>query len=153
MMARCVARQAVHRAKPTPEPIGAKRGHRMTARRPPAPVETGRRNRTGSRFCENRMGIGALLSIGAGLAKFAGQCPVAEKRLAIVSTFRRIESAVATHLNGGASALQRCTSRSTCCLSSRTLVKELRRMARPVMSANQRSTSSSLELQVGVKCM
>jgi hypothetical protein len=36
------------RAKPIAEPIGAKRGRGMTARHPPAPVEAGKSNLTGS---------------------------------------------------------------------------------------------------------
>jgi hypothetical protein len=60
------------RAKPIAEPIGAKRGRGVNARRAPAPVEADERNRTDGHFAANPMSIRAPLIFGAGLVKLPG---------------------------------------------------------------------------------
>ena len=72
-MARGFARQAVHRAlSEQPEPLGAKRGRGMTVRRPPAPVEAGRTNRTDSPLAANPVSTSTQPISGAGFVKFPG---------------------------------------------------------------------------------
>ncbi len=56
-----------------------------------------------------------------------------------------MESAVAVHMNGHVLVLYRSTKVSIRRVSSRTVRKEPRRIARCVMSANQRSTWLSHE--------
>jgi len=76
--AHCEAGRA-SRAKPIAEPIGAKRGRGMTARRPPAPVEAGTRNRADSQFPAHPMAIGAQRTVGADLVKSPGRTPAAPR--------------------------------------------------------------------------
>lgn len=63
-----------------------------------------------------------------------------------------ISSAVAFHTNGFGSVFQCCAQVVMACLRSSTLVNTPRRSRLSVSSLNQRSTTFSQELEVGVKC-